>query len=318
MTALLEQDESPLICMSEAGSGAAALPEGDSRSACQHLEEGRILFFPQVPFDLPPRELEFLRKQRQSNARCHKNISYFRATGRLKGFSGSEADAEHMRAVMRSYSLKSIEFLSRLLAPYRQNWRVDVTTFRPLQEKGRQLRLRSRNDLVHVDSFPSRPTRGDRILRIFTNINPTEAREWVTGVPFAEIIHELAGTRELPFPQPPGNSLWNRARRALRQLGRAAGMPIVLRSPYDRFMRQLHDHMKANQAFQQRCQKQPVKFPPGSCWIVYTDLVPHAAVFGQYALEQTLIVKHSAMVRPERSPLSMLEQLAGAELTGTL
>ena len=29
------------------------------------------------------------------------------------------------------------------------------------------MRLRARNDLLHVDSFPTRPVRGDRILRVF-------------------------------------------------------------------------------------------------------------------------------------------------------
>jgi hypothetical protein len=304
--------------MSLAGPESASAAALDGRAACEHLEEGRLLFFPQMPFEMPPDELQFLRKQKQSNARCHKNISYFPATDRLKGYGGPEADAQHLRAVMQSYSQKSVEFLGRLLAPYRQNWRVDVTTFRPLQEKGRKLRLKSRNDLVHVDSFPSRPTHGDRILRIFTNINPTEPRQWVTGAPFGEVVRELAGSPELPLPQAPGTSIWHRASRGLRRLGRAAGMPIVLRSPYDAFMRRLHHHMKANQAFQNRCEKRPVSFPPGSCWVVYTDLVPHAALYGQYALEQTLMVRHDAMVRPECSPLSVLERMAGAKLTGAM
>jgi hypothetical protein len=35
---------------------------------------------------------------------------------------------------------------------------------------------------------------------------------------------------------------------------------------------------------------------------------------GQYALEQTLLVEHAAMVAPQEAPLTVLEELAGAKL----
>ena len=53
---------------------------------------------------------------------------------------------------------------------------------------------------------------------------------------------------------------------------------------------------------------------PGSSWMVYTETVPHAALAGQYALEQTLLVDPHAMVTPESTPLAVLEKLAGARL----
>ena len=42
----------------------------------------------------------------------------------------------------------------------------------------------SRNDLIHVDNFPSRPSNGDRLLRVFANINPERPRVWVTSDAF--------------------------------------------------------------------------------------------------------------------------------------
>jgi hypothetical protein len=49
---------------------------------------------------------------------------------------------------------------------------------------------------LHVDAFPSRPIRGERILRVFTNIHPdsTQARVWRVGEPFEDIAR-----RYLPF-----------------------------------------------------------------------------------------------------------------------
>jgi hypothetical protein len=43
--------------------------------------------------------------------------------------------------------------------------------------------------------------------------------------------------------------------------------------------------------------------------------VSHAVLEGQYALEQTFLVSRAAMVEPEKSPVSILERLAGFPLT---
>ena len=41
---------------------------------------------------------------------------------------------------------------------------------------------------------------------------------------------------------------------------------------------------------------------------------PHAVLAGQYALEQTFLVRPEALVNPETSPLRVLEKIAGAPL----
>jgi hypothetical protein len=46
--------------------------------------------------------------------------------------------------------------------------------------------------------------------------------------------------------------------------------------------------------------------------------VSHAVLQGQYALEQTFLISRHAMVRPELSPLAILEALAGYPLTDSL
>jgi hypothetical protein len=48
--------------------------------------------------------------------------------------------------------------------------------------------------------------------------------------------------------------------------------------------------------------------------MVYTDTVPHAVLAGQYALEQTFLVRPEALVTPETSPLKVLEGIAGTTL----
>ncbi|HYB40551.1 MAG TPA: Kdo hydroxylase family protein, partial [Candidatus Methylomirabilis sp.] len=66
---------------------------------------------------------------------------------------------------------------------------------------------------------------------------------------------------------------------------------------------------------QTSCPKYRWEFPPGSTWLVLTDMVPHAVESGQFALEQTVILPHRALLRPEVAPVTVLERLSGIALT---
>jgi hypothetical protein len=79
-------------------------------------------------------------------------------------------------------------------------------------------------------------------------------------------------------------------------------------------MMRFHNFLKENREFQSSCAKYDYQFPAGSSWIVYTDMVPHAVLSGQYALEQTYLVSREAMVAPQHAPLTVLEELARARL----
>jgi 3-deoxy-D-manno-octulosonic acid hydroxylase-like protein len=47
-----------------------------------------------------------------------------------------------------------------------------------------------------------------------------------------------------------------------------------------------------------------------STWLVFTDGVPHSALSGQFAMEQTFIIPLEALVAPEVSPIRVLERLS--------
>jgi hypothetical protein len=201
-----------------------------------------------------------------------------------------------------------------LLAPYAAGLQVDFTSFRPIEERDRNLRGRSRNDLIHVDSFPTRPARGRRILRFFTNVHPDEPRVWQTGQTFEELALRMALDAGLASCATGQGGLAARIKRAVTAATRRAGIQSPGRSRYDQFMLRFHDYLKANMDFQRDCPKQRQEFPPGSTWIAFTDTVSHAVVSGQYALEQTFFVPVDAMVAPERSPLRILESIAGVSM----
>lgn len=281
----------------------------------RELERGNILFFAECPFTFPEKNRSFLLAQRQGASKTRKNIAYKPDLGKITNHNTTNAaEAEQMKLVLQEYSTCVTTFLTTLLSPYADAWKLDYASFRPFQEKGRPLRQRARNDLLHVDAFPTRPLHGARILRFFTNINLVESRKWVTSKPFGELALEFGGDRGVPFPPSFGESLKCRLERKMKELLRKAGVKIPLRSPYDVFMLEMHNFLKENDLFQKNCPKDAWDFPPGSCWAVFTDLVSHAALSGQYALEQTLIIPQKALLFPELSPVSILERLSNRNM----
>jgi hypothetical protein len=168
------------------------------------------------------------------------------------------------------------------------------------------LRLKARNDLLHVDAFPSRPTNGARILRLFVNINPTEPRIWATSLPFARLLEKFGAAAGLPAVQ--GLGLARRLTDTMLGVFQPARRQ---RSAYDSFMLRLHDFLKANDDFQERGPKQYWKFPPNSAWLVFTDVTSHAVLRGRYALEHSYFVSSRALALSQESPPALLERACG-------
>jgi hypothetical protein len=293
------------------GWGDAAKSAVRSRWCCEQLEESQILFFDGIPYDFPEVERQFLLEQRQSDSRIHKNISYRPKQDVLRGsVADSKEDIEHLHQIMRHFSEEITRLLSRVLAPYAAHWSLDYASYRPEEEQNRDLSLHKRNDLLHVDAFPSRPTRGGRILRCFTNINPTRTRNWLTTDRFPVLAEKFAREAGLEGIAREGDSNGS----ILNALKRAVGIKTVDRSAYDKYMLRFHDYLKENADFQANCRKIHINFPPMATWMCYTDSVPHAVLSGQYALEQTFIIPVRALVTPEKSPIRMLEKMAGRSM----
>ena len=285
------------------------------RGWCADLEAGQVLYFPLTPVPIPAADLKTLLSGEQTDSRLHKNIAYKPNRDELTGLDEKTSPPEAVRAlheIMRRYSASVEEFLMRFLAPYQRRWTLDYGSYRPIEEQGRDLSVRRRNDLLHTDAFPTRPTKGWRILRFFHNIHPMRTRDWVTGEPFARVVGHFAPGK-LPVPRPDG-ALTHAGKAIAQAVGLGKLVPQWKRTPYDEFMMQLHNTMKEDSAFQSSCLREEVRFAPGSSWMVYTETVPHAVLAGQYALEQTFLVDPAAMVTPESAPVAVLEKMAGARL----
>ncbi len=173
---------SRLVPVGESGEQFAVEGTDRGRTLCGELEIGNLLFMENTPFSIPMEDRELLLGRKQVSSVYHKNIAYRPGVDRITGLDASEqSEAEQLRRILRNYSQQAGEFLNRVLAPYANQWKLDYASFRPIEEKGRPARLHARNDLLHFDSFPTRPTNGSRILRVFTNLNPVQKRVWLTS-----------------------------------------------------------------------------------------------------------------------------------------
>jgi hypothetical protein len=296
-------------------SGPRSAP-GDAAPVEHRLERGELLYFPICPFPLPQGDdLRFLLDQRLATGFLHlrhKNISFDPATGRVSGYRRrSNEQGQRLRGLLAGFSGVATAWLARLLPHYPPGWRLDRATLRTEEEATRPLRLTARNDLLHLDAFPTRPTQGWRILRLFANIDPTDPRVWVTSETIDTLLPRYGVLAGLPTSGAVG---WGESLRA--QLLRFLQPGREPRSAYDAFMLRLHDHLKLSDVFQEKAPRRFWSFPPGSAWLVMTDALSHAELRGRFALEHSYFVSPQMLLLPGESPAALLERASGTEVLG--
>lgn len=268
--------------------------------AADALEEGRVVFFPHLAFAVRGDEMPLL-DPAVSDGKA-KNITWFPEHGPLKG-ADEGADRSALESLLARYAGTARSFVAALIPAYAEALAWGPTTLRPVEIAGRPPPSWRRDDTrLHTDAFPSRPTGGARILRFFSNVDPAGApRVWRVGGRFEDYAAPVvAGLRGLL----PGQGV------VLATLGITAAR----RSLYDQLMLQLHDRMKSDTAYQRGGIAAEIAFPAATSWMVFTDQVPHAAIAGRNALEQTFHLPVTAQLHPERSPLKVLERLRGRKL----
>ncbi len=280
---------------------AGPFPSAEQSGALAALERGDVLFFPNLGFALDDTMRGLLSPVFGDGAA--KNISFDPASGMLRGTRAAGAERERLVAMMAAFAAAAAGFVAGLLPGYAAALERARTSYRPVEIAGRVYSPLKDDTRLHVDAFPSTPTRGRRILRLFSNINPTGVpRRWQIGEPFAEFAAQFAPKLGRPHP-------------AAARLLAAVGVTRGRRSAYDQLMLRLHDGAKRDLAYQQRAPRIDFAFPAGSSWVCYTDQVLHAALAGQFALEQTFYLDVAAMADPASSPLRQLERLTGRQLS---
>ncbi|MGN5575857.1 Kdo hydroxylase family protein [Enterobacter sp. Lyrl_3] len=266
------------------------------------LEEGNVLYLPETTFPLNNEERNLLTTALVSPRR--KNISYQPEQQKISGM----ANASHVNAVRQlteRYYRFTVRLLNTLLPGYRDALFQPQTSLRlyPVTAWRDATSWRKDDTRLHVDAIPSRPVHGNRILRVFCNINQNgEPRIWRTGEHFDSLAACFLPSLAPWYP-------------LVSTLQAALGITKSRRSHYDHLMLELHNRMKSDDDYQLRGVQQVTEFAAGSMWICFSDQTPHAAVSGQFMLEQTFLLPVTAMRSPQYSPLHILEKFTGESLT---
>ncbi len=270
-------------------------------AATDALESGKVLYLPRLGFEISSAERRFLSTQWSDGK--SKNI-YLRGRERaLRGAVGSEQEQAALSAMIERFGRQAQQLVAALFPYYLPHLQFGNTSFRPFEIEGRPPKSFRKDDTrLHPDAFPSNPTGGARLLRVFTNVNPQgRPRVWRVGEPFADMA-----ARIMP--------------RARRQLPGEAALLQALhvtkkrRSEFDHYMLELHDRTKSDLDYQRDMPQQRVEFPPGSSWIVFSDQVLHAVLSGSMMMEQTWMLPLAGLRHPERAPLRVLESMVGRAL----
>jgi len=268
------------------------------RDAARALESGAVLVLPRLGFAMKDRERRFLAPD-WSDGRA-KNISL---DGRsLKGARGPAEDLRELADMIARFAADAADLVATLFPAYAPYVKRARTSYRTQPAVGRAVSWRKDDSRLHIDAFPSRPNRGERILRVFCNVSPNEARVWRVGERFESMAKTLLPRVSRPLP---GAAVLLAAVHATKGI----------RSEYDHLMLGLHDCAKADLAYQRNCEQETVRFEPGTTWLCFSDQVMHAALSGQYMLEQTIHLPLAALYEPQRAPLAILERLTGRALT---
>jgi 3-deoxy-D-manno-oct-2-ulosonic acid (Kdo) hydroxylase len=258
------------------------------------LEGGQVVVLPHLAFNLLPEEERFL-SSNWSDKKA-KNIS-LRPNAGLRGATGSELDMLALRGMIERFADQSQQLISKILPSYVPNLTVANTSFRPFEVEARMSSYRKDDTRLHPDAFPSNPTQGTRLLRVFNNVNPNgKPRVWRVGEPFTQMANQFLPKTKALLPL----QAW---------LMKTLHITKRTRTEYDHRMLQLHDLVKADMDYQKNSPQQSVNFMPGTTWIVYSDQVLHAAMSGQYMFEQTFHLPVSGLKNSETAPLRVLEKM---------
>jgi hypothetical protein len=257
------------------------------------LEAGQVLIFPELAFLLSVQSLLII----AAAAAVAKNVSFDVGTGRVKGVKATDGAATLLREALAAFATFSRQVVSRVLPGYDGALVMGRTSYRPAEIEGRQTSWRKDDTRLHVDAFPSTPVQGRRILRFFSNVNPDgKPRHWRIGEALPQVAPRFMPHMRAPVPYS-------------AEVLAALHVTKTRRSPYDHYMLQLHDAMKLDADFQTHTPQAEHDFPAGCSWMVYTDMVPHAAMSGQHAFEQTFYLPVDRMHDPDKSPQHVLQSL---------
>jgi len=294
------------------------LKEAGPNEFSDYLEDGKLIYFPTSPVPLLSEEdVRFLRDETPDHNKS-KNVSYYPLADRVSGLGGHRALREHVTEILKAHHNRVELFLKETIPSLASGWTSGSSSLRAFQEKDRDIPVRGRSDLIHLDAGAYGVTRGDLILRFLTNLDD-EDRVWRVKGTVADLVNKYGAAaglqREDLLDEGVADGLY---KTLIRGLSIASPMARSLdRSAYDTAMRRMHNYMKESDVFQHDPEGAgDIHFKPGSSWLVFADMVGHACKWGRLSIIDTFIVPNKNFRNRQNVPYDVL--LHYAKDAGTL
>ncbi len=261
--------------------------------AIETLESGGVLFLPNLNFELSENEKLFLKPNAFSLNT--KSVKYSPKEQKIWGIKDATLEID-LKNLINRYTNFATNLVKNLIPFYANSIEIGNASLRTEEAEGRKQSKRQDDTRLHIDAFPSRPTHGKRLLRVFANINTEgKPRVWQVGESFDGVIEKFLPQIAKPMP-------------FSARLMKVIKITKSLRTKYDHYMLNLHDEMKLSEAYQKNVIKQTIAFNSGAVWVCFSDKTSHAVLSGRGLLEQTIYLSPEKMLNPSQSPLAILEK----------
>jgi len=296
---------------------APRLAAAGPRTLSDLLEQGRIVYLPRCPVELPDEaDLDVLRDQ-LAGAITRKNVSYHPEADSVRGLKPTSPLYPATYRALTELRLKVAAWTRRTMPDLLRNADIGTCSFRPMEEAGRAIDAHKASELIHVDAGAYGATNGDRILRFLVNVHPTRDRVWASKGDFGSVFARHAGRAGFTGPE---GRMGRLDKNALDELlsallkGASAIVPLAKvldTSPYDRAMKRFHDYLKDSPEFQNEIQHHvEMRFAPYSAWMVFADGVSHGCLSGQHCFIWTALTPLANAHFPELAPINVLRSAA--------
>jgi hypothetical protein len=295
----------------------ARLAEAGPRTLSDVLEQGRIVYMPKCPVDLPDEaDLDVLRDELAA-AITRKNVSYHPEADSVRGLDRKSRLYPATYRALTGLRQSVADWTRRTMPDLLRDADIGTCSFRPMEEAGRAIDAHKASELIHVDAGAYGATNGDRILRFLINVHPTRDRVWASKGNFNAVFARHA--ERAGFTGPNGH-MGRLDKNAVDQLltallkGVSAVVPLAKvldTSPYDRAMKRFHDYLKDTPEFQSEMQHHvEMRFAPYSAWMVFADGVSHGCLSGQHCFIWTALTPLANAHFPELAPINVLRAAA--------
>lgn len=296
---------------------SAKLATAGPRTLSDVLEQGRIVYLPRCPVELPDEaDLDVLRDQ-LAGAITRKNVSYHPEADSVRGLDPKSPLYPATHRALTGLRRNVAEWAQRAMPDLLRSADIGTCSFRPIEEAGRAIEAHKASELIHVDAGAYGATNGDRILRFLVNVHPTRDRVWASKGNFITVFARHAG--RAGFTGPNGrigrlnkNALDDLLTALLKGVSAVVPLAKVLdTSPYDRAMKRFHDYLKDSPEFQNEVQHHiEMRFAPYSAWMVFADGVSHGCLSGQHCFIWTALTPLANAHFPELAPINVLRAAA--------